>query len=336
MVSVCIIARNEGKVIQSLFENMKSQDYSHKDMEIVLIDSMSTDNTKALMQQFADESEKNGFACVNVYENKKMIQSAGWNVAIEKAQGDIIIRVDAHTMIPSEFVRKSVACIESGECVCGGARPNIAVPRTKWTDVLLATESSMFGSGIAIYRRKKEKKRYVNSVFHGAYRKEVFEKVGGFNEKLGRTEDNEMHYRIREAGYRICYDPEIISYQHIRSTWRGMIKQKYSNGYWIGLTLGVCPKCLAVYHFIPFFFVLSLIAGVILGETVSWMPFLLLFMVYGIFCMGNTVLMLLHHKNNLYFLLSPFIFLSLHVMYGLGTMVGIIRMPIWRKKIYYR
>ncbi len=383
MVSVCIIARNEGKVIQSLFENMKSQDYSHKDMEIVLIDSMSTDNTKALMQQFADESEKNGFACVNVYENKKMIQSAGWNVAIEKAQGDIIIRVDAHTMIPSEFVRKSVACIESGECVCGGARPNIAVPRTKWTDVLLATESSMFGSGIAIYRRKKDKKRYVecvcggarpniavprtkwtdvllatessmfgsgiaiyrrkkdkkryvNSVFHGAYRKEVFEKVGGFNEKLGRTEDNEMHYRIREAGYRICYDPEIISYQHIRSTWRGMIKQKYSNGYWIGLTLGVCPKCLAVYHFIPFFFVLSLIVGVILGETVSWMPFLLLFMVYGIFCMGNTVLMLLHHKNNLYFLFSPFIFLSLHVMYGLGTMVGIIRMPIWRKKIYYR
>ena len=71
MVSVCIIARNEGKVIQSLFENMKSQDYSHKDMEIVLIDSMSTDNTRALMQQFADESEKNGFACVNVYENKK-------------------------------------------------------------------------------------------------------------------------------------------------------------------------------------------------------------------------------------------------------------------------
>lgn len=118
---VCIIARNEGKVIQSLFENMKSQDYSHKDMEIVLIDSMSADNTKALMQQFAAESEENGFACVNVYENKKMIQSAGWNVAIKKAQGDIIIRIDAHTMIPSEFVRKSVACIESGEYVCGGA-----------------------------------------------------------------------------------------------------------------------------------------------------------------------------------------------------------------------
>lgn len=194
----------------------------------------------------------------------------------------------------------------------------------------------MFGSGIAIYRRKKDKKRYVNSVFHGAYRREVFEKVGGFNEKLGRTEDNEMHYRIREAGYQICYDPDIISYQHIRSAWKGMIKQKYSNGYWIGLTFGVCPKCLAFYHFIPGLFVLSLIIGLILGITVSWIPISLLSVVYGMFCLGNTVLMFLHHRNNTYFLMSPFIFLSLHLMYGIGTIIGLIKMPCWKKKIYYK
>lgn len=65
--------------------------------------------------------------------------------------------------------------------------------------------------------RKGNHKTYVKSVFHGAYRKEIFEKAGLFNENLGRTEDNEMHYRIRKAGYKICFNPDIISYQNIRN-----------------------------------------------------------------------------------------------------------------------
>ena len=106
-----------------------------------------------------------------------------------------------------------------------------------------------FGSSIATYRRSHHK-TYVKSVFHGAYRREVFEKAGLFNENLGRTEDNEMHYRILKAGYKICYNPKIISYQHTRNTWRGMIKQNYGNGYWIGLTVGICPRCFSIYHFV--------------------------------------------------------------------------------------
>ena len=91
----------------------------------------------------------------------------------------------------------------------------------------------MFGSSIASYRREG-KKSYVKSVFHGAYRRKVFEDVGGFNEALGRTEDNELHYRIRRKGYKICFHPGIHSRQHVRSSLKEMVRQKYSNGYWIG------------------------------------------------------------------------------------------------------
>ena len=128
----------------------------------------------------------------------------------------------------------------------------------------------MFGSSAASYRRS-EKKSYVKSVFHGAYKREVFDNVGGFDEQLGRTEDNEIHYRIRKAGYKICYSPDIISYQHTRSTLKGMLKQKYGNGYWVALTLKVCPGCLSFYHFVPLCFVIGII-GVSILKAIGY-PF---------------------------------------------------------------
>ncbi len=84
-----------------------------------------------------------------------------------------------------------------------------------------------------------------------------------FNENLARTEDNEIHYRMREAGFKLCFDPDIISYQHIRSSLPKMLKQKYSNGLWIGKTAKICPQCLSLYHFVPFAFVSAIIMSVI-------------------------------------------------------------------------
>ncbi len=117
---------------------------------------------------------------------------------------------------------------------------------------------------MASYRRS-QKKQYVKSLFHGAYRREVLEKVNGFDEQLGRTEDNEFHYRIRQAGYQICYSPEIISYQHA----------KYTSGYakteiWKRI-LGSfdiekhVPGCPAIYHFVPFAFIGGIIVTSVLA-----------------------------------------------------------------------
>ena len=230
LVSFCVIAYNEEKALDSLFKDIIAQDYPHEKMEIVLVNAMSTDQTRKKMEEFSKEDH--GFRRVVVLDNKKKIQAAGWNVAITAAKGDVILRIDAHTMIPSDFVSKNIQCIISGENVTGGRRPNVVEEETPWKHTLLLAESSMFGSSIAPYR-KGNHKTYVKSVFHGAYRKEVFEKAGLFNENLGRTEDNEMHYRIRKAGYKICFNPDIISYQNIRNSWCGMLKQKYGNGHWI-------------------------------------------------------------------------------------------------------
>lgn len=327
-VSFCVIAYNEESTLESLFKDIRSQDYPHELMEIILVDGNSEDDTKGIMKKFG--REKNGFSRVLVVDNPKRKQASGWNVAINNATGDIILRIDAHASVPKEFVSKNVACIKSGEDICGGQRPNIIDEKTPWKETLLLAESSMFGSSIAPYRRNIGK-TYVKSMFHAAYRKEVFEKVGLFNESLGRTEDNEIHYRMREAGYKFCFDSDIISYQHTRTTLLKMLKQKYGNGYWVGLTAGICPKCLSIYHFIPLVFVWASIFSI--AMTFMWSGFFIIALgvLYGSVNIIMAITSSLNKKFYIQYVLLPFIFLGLHLSYGWGTTIGLIRLPFWIK-----
>lgn len=330
MVSLCVVAYNEAKILPSLLEDLKKQTYPHNLTEIVLVNSMSTDETRKIMENF--KITENDYHSITVVDNPKKIQASGWNVAIKNASGDVIIRIDAHSHIPKEFVEKNMILQESGEYVTGGVRPCLIEDgENPWKMTLLEVENSLFGSSISKARSSQEK-AYVNSMFHAAYRREVFENVGGFNEKLLRTEDNEIHYRIRQYGYKLCLDPSIISFQYARGSFRKMIKQKYSNGEWIGLTLGVCPGCLSIYHFVPLAFVFGIIlTSLLIGFGYS-LPAIIMWAFYFLFTIISMAFTIKNKKANAFTILMPFLFLILHISYGVGTIVGIIKMPFFRKK----
>ena len=228
IITIGVIAYNEKNSLGSLLKDICKQTYDHKKIEVILVDSNSTDNTKVIMETFRKNNAQD-FYDVKVLSNPKKTQPCGWNVVLNNYSGDAVVRIDAHASIPSDFIAKNVKTLEDGENICGGFRPNIIDEPTAWKETLLLVETSMFGSSIAPYRRQQGK-TYVNSLFHGAYRREVFDKIGFFNEDLTRTEDNEVHYRMKKAGFRICFNPEIISYQHTRNSLKGMIKQKFGNG----------------------------------------------------------------------------------------------------------
>ncbi len=339
-VSLCIIAYNEEQNLPSLLNQIKVQTFPQNKTELVFVDSLSTDGTRKIFEGFA-EQEQSRYLGINVLDNPKKNQAAGWNTAIKNASCEIIIRLDAHAEIPEDFIEQNVSLIESGEYVCGGARPNKAESSSPMKEMLYLAESSMFGSSPAGYRRKSGEKKYVSSVFHGAYRREVFEKVGGFNEDLGRTEDNELHYRIRKAGYKICQGSDIISYQHTRESLSSMLKQKYSNGKWIGLTMSVCYQCISSFHFIPFFFVLMLICSLLLFVSAFitgniWMtyPFILIFGTYLLAdIMMSAAAFASAEKKHISMLLLPAVFFLLHCAYGIGTIAGLIQIPVWKHKI---
>lgn len=322
-ITIGIIALNEEKYLPKLLEQILGQTYSLRNIELILADSGSEDRTKKLMKEFQRQNG-NKFRNIKVLDNPKKKQAAGWNVVIQNMLCDALIRLDAHAMIPENFVEKNVACLNSGEAVCGGTRTNVIDEATPWKRTLLTAEQSMFGSGIAPYRRSTETKKYVNSVFHTCYRKEVIEKVGLFNEELLRTEDNEYHYRVRKAGYRICYDEDIQSYYQTRNTLRGMIKQKYGNGFWIGKTVKKCPKCLSLYHLIPGAFVAMLAVTGVIGIVGYPLWFELLSSLYGIVCLILTIACLIKDKGLITDVALIGIFPFLHISYGVGTVLGLL------------
>ena len=321
-VTFGVIAYNEHRYLPDLLEDLLKQTYSRSLIEVILVDGNSTDDTLNIMKAF-QQKYKDVFLDIKVLDNPKRNQPAGWNVVLKNSTSDILLRIDAHARLPENFVEKNVECINRGEYVCGGPRENIIDENSPWKQMLLAAEQSMFGSGIASYRQDTEKKKYVKSVFHGAYRKEVVDKVGFFNEKLKRTEDNEYHYRVRKNGYKICYDPEIKSYYQTRNSLKGMVKQKYLNGYWIGKTLLCCPKCISVFHLVPFAFVLSVFFTTILAVVGIWWPLIALWGAYGIVNIGMTVGAFRQNFRFVYVAI-PMVFLLLHVNYGVGTALGII------------
>ena len=320
-LSIGIVAYNEETFLPNLLEDMQSQKYPHELMEIVLIDSCSTDRTKKIMEEFRDNNTD--FYSILVLDNPGRIQASGWNVAIRNFTGDVLARIDAHTQVKPEYSEKVMKNIKEGEMVVGGIRPAVVEKNSSWSNVLLQVENSLFGSSINASRWSQEK-MYVKTMFHAAYRREVFEKVGLFNEQLLRTEDNEFHYRIRKAGYKLCYDPTIVSYQFARSDFKKMIKQKYGNGYWIGLTLKICPGCISLYHLVPLAFVLAIVCTSVLAIVGVWQLVAVMWIMYILFAVVNTVL---SGKNGgFYFqsIMMPFMFFLLNVAYGIGTFKGLL------------
>ena len=205
LVTLGVVAYNEEEYLAELLEDIRVQSYPKHSIELLLIDSMSQDATCEIMQEFADRNTSQFFG-IRLLKNPGKLQAAGWNIAIREFRGDVLVRVDAHARLTSDFVEETVSCLQSGEKVCGGRRPNLILDETPWKRTLLMAEHSLFGSSFARYR-SSDKRCYVKTVFHTASLREVLEKVGGFNESLGRSEDTEFHYRVRKAGYRICYEP---------------------------------------------------------------------------------------------------------------------------------
>ncbi|MBQ6830109.1 MAG: glycosyltransferase [Clostridia bacterium] len=328
VVSFVVVAYNEQNTLPKLLDDLRRQDYPHDKIEILLIDSLSTDDTRRIMQDFADSDH--GFRRVLVLTNDTKFLPGGNNVALRHYEGDAFVRVDAHGTIPPEFIRKNVDVLQSGEMVSGGPRPNIIDEATPFKETLLTAEQSMFGSGFASYRHSTEK-IYPSSLFCGMYRREVFDKVGPYNERLLRTEDNDMSQRIRAAGFRLCYSPEIISYQHTRNTLKKMLRQKYLNGLWIGRTMGVNPRCFSLFHFVPLIFVLGILFTTVLA--LCGFPWLgaLMWAAYGLLVVGISLMEIIK-KPLLTNLLLPILFLLLHVTYGVGTLVGLVDMPFWRRR----
>ena len=317
-ISFIIVAYNAEGCLGALLEDVRQQTIPKEQIELLLVNSASTDSTPAIMRAFAKDAPFE----VRLLENPRRWLASGINVALAAATGESVIRLDAHARIPQDFLEKNLRALEAGENIVGGAVLG-GEPKGAWENVLRTVDTSRFCGGAAPFRNGGEA-RYVDTLAYALYRREVYTRVGLYDERLRRTEDNDMHYRMHQAGYQFFFSPDIVSYHAARSTLRGQLRQKWGNGYWIGRTMHIQPHCFAPRHLIPALFVLALAACLLLTPF-SPAFLLLLALVYGaadlLFAVSGAMG---QREGRLLGLVTlPLLFPAVHIVYGAATLCGL-------------
>ena len=262
LVSIIIPCYNEQATINLLLEAIYRQTYPRPALEVVIADGRSTDGTRARVAEFQSTHPD---LCVQLVENPRRIIPAGLNVALAAAAGEMVVRLDAHSMPQADYVERCVAALEEGLGDNVGGVWDIQPGGPGWmAEAIAGVAAHPLGAGDARYRYTTRAGQ-VDTVPFGAFRREMVEKIGPFDETLLTNEDYEFNVRLRQNGGRVWLDPGIRTVYFARPTLRALARQYWRYGFWKARMLRRYPQTLRWRQFIPPFFVLTLLGLLLLS-----------------------------------------------------------------------
>ena len=328
-ISIILPIRNEAKYIRRTMAAVLGQDYAPDRMEIIVVDGMSTDGTRAII---AEIQAQNRHRAVRLLDNPGRIAPRAMNLGMSSAQGEIIIRVDGHCEIAQDYVSACVRVLfEEGVDGVGG--PIETIGEDGLSRVIALAMSSSFGVGGSAFRTIKDRAMLVDTVAFPAYTRAAIAKNGFYDEELVRNQDDEYNYRLRKNGGRILLSPQIRSIYYSRSSLLQLWRQYYQYGFWKVRVLQKHPFQMRPRQFAP-----GMLAGAFLVSVglmfipAARLPALVVPVVYGMANLAAAVGVAMREgRSNAglsagrSLLILPVIFLVLHLSYGLGFLVGLVR-----------
>lgn len=342
LVSIIIPCRNEEKFIGKCLDSIVVNDYPKDKIEVMVIDGMSTDNTKEIVREYA---QKHSF--IKLLENPKKIAPVALNMGVKRASGDIIMRMDAHaaydnkhstseiimgmgahTTYEKDYISKCVKYLNQYEADnIGGTMITVPKENTVVGRAIAYVLSSPFGTGNSYFRIGSKKPRWVDTVFGGCYKREVFEKVGLFNENLARSQDMEFNLRLKKAGGKTLLIPDINCYYYAKADLKEFWEHNFDDGVWVTYPLKFGTRIFSWRHLAPLFFISGLILLTILSFLRPLFMGLLLFVIglYAGVSIFFSVKIAKKEKDFRYLFLMPVVFTIRHIAYGLGSIWGLIK-----------
>ena len=323
LISIIIPCRNEERYIGKCLDSIISQDYHKEKTEVLVIDGMSQDGTRKIVGDYVKK-----YSFIKILDNQNRFTPFGLNIGIKAAKGEIIVRMDAHADYEKDYISKCVEnLIKYNVDNVGGVIKTLSKENTLIAEAIAACLSSFFGAGSSYFRTGSKKPREVDTVFGGCYKKEVFDKIGLFNEKMIRSQDFEFNLRLKKSGGKILLIPDIVAYYYPQPTFEGFWRHNFEDGIWAILPLKIAKIQFNLRHYIPFFFVLSFFLTLIFG--LFFFPARVLF---NIIFVGYLILNLIFSlevafkKGFKYFFVMPIVFAYRHFGYGLGSIWGLFKM----------
>ena len=325
LVSVIVPCRNEQAFIEGLLASILASDYPR--LEVIVADGMSSDRSRDLLNQCASRDPR-----LRVIDNPERITPVALNRAIAASTGEIVIRFDAHAVMPGDYVRRCVELLESsGAQNAGGSIRTLPQSQGPFSGPIVAALSSRFGVGNSAFRTSSSGTsgpgetgpRQADTVFGGCWRREIFSRIGGFNEKLVRSQDIEFNLRLRRAGGKIVLDPGIVCDYYARADLASFLAHSFSNGVWAVLPFAFSDiVSVRARHLIPLAFVTSLAVSIALPFPWS----IAAAAAYAAANLAASAHIAITRRGSIYLALMPIAFLSLHLAYGLGSVWGFIKL----------
>lgn len=323
-VSTIVPCYNEQASIGLLLDAIRIQTFNLDKIEVVIVDGMSTDGTREVIRDYASQFRELN---IRLLDNPQRIIPAALNTAIEAAEGDVIIRLDAHSAPSPNYIERCLAVLEETGAANAGGVWEIQPGADAWTARGIAIAASHpLGAGDARYRISGEPGP-VDTVPFGAFRREWLEKVGRFNEDLLTNEDYEYNVRVRKAGGVIWFDPSIRSTYFARPDLLSLARQYWRYGFWKVRMLRRYPGTLRWRQALPPIFVLSTVILAALAFPFS-LARLLLTVQLGAYLLITTCAGLLEsiRRKDMGLILGfPLAIWTMHYFWGAGFLWSILK-----------
>lgn len=325
-VSIIIPYHNEAEFIARVLESLVKQDYPKDKIEILAVNSNSSDNSPEIVKSYAQKDNR-----VKLLDNPLGLTPISMNIGIKNARGEFVTKTDAHTIYPPDYISKCVRYLEEYKTdAVGGVTYNIpANDSLAAKAIVLALSSPLSGGGA--FRRVRGKPRLADTAFGICYRKDVFDRIGLFNEKLARSQDFDFNLRLTQAGGKILLAPDIaLAYYPKQKTVISFWKRNFVDGIWTILPLKFGSRIFKPRHLAPLAFVstISLLAlGSLLFAPLIWIAIVILALHFGV-TLYFSLKIAVRERN---ILLLPFLipaFAARHFAYGVGSIVGVIKLLV--------
>lgn len=325
-VSIIVPCLNEEATIRALLEAILAQSYPLSDMEVIIADGMSEDRTRPRITAFQTEHPE---LPLKVIDNRSRVIPVGLNLAIAAARGEIIVRLDAHCVPAPDYVERSVAALDAGKGWNVGGVWDIRPGGVGWMAASIAAAAAHpLGVGDAFYRTGS-RAREVDTVPFGAFRKELLEHIGGFDESLLANEDYEFNARIRKAGGVVWLDPDIRSVYFARATLDELARQYARYGFWKWRMLRRYPGTLRWRQALPPLFVLAFL--ILPALHLLWPPLMWLWFAqvvsYALLLLAAALHQAIRVRNPLLVIGLPLAIATMHFSWGAAFLWSLLTTP---------
>jgi cellulose synthase/poly-beta-1,6-N-acetylglucosamine synthase-like glycosyltransferase len=313
IVTLIVAMRNEERHVSRCVESLLAQDYPADRLDVLFMDGRSTDRTREIVSSLID-----GRAGFGLVDNPGVIQSIAWNLGIERARAGLVGIVSAHSELASDYVTRAVETLQrTGADLVGG--PARAESESVVGEAIALAMSTRFGVGGAEFRYATEEND-VDTVFMGVCKRELYERIGGFDAEMVRNQDDELSYRLLEHGGRIVCNPAIRSVYRNRATLKSLWKQYFDYGRWKVRVMQKHPQQMRPRHFVPFLFVSTVGASMLVPPA-----FVALSGAYTSATLAMSAMIAARTKRLDILPYLPAAFAILHVGYGLGFVKGLVQ-----------